>query len=101
MPFGQAHASDIHASCRLHTVFGPKHEFGRPTAQVKNYGLRLIGTNRQYSACKRQFRLFVAGNHLGLNAQNVTNTIHKNLTVSGIAGGTRRHETKLLDLMFT
>ena len=101
MPFGQAHTPDIYASCRLHAVFGPKHEFGRPAAQVKDYGLRLIGTDRQYGARKRQFRLFVAGNHLGFNTQNVTNTIHKNLTVSGIAGGTRRHETKLLDLVFT
>ena len=93
MTLSQAHTTNIDAAGSLHTRLVAEHELSRTAAQVKHQGVTVAVTDSAHRTREGQRCFFVPANDLGLNTQNLADTVHKHLTVTRITGRTGRHET--------
>ena len=93
MTLSQAHTTNIDAAGSLHPRLVAEHELSRTAAQVEHQGVTVAVTNSAHRTSEGQSSFLITADNLGLNAQNLADTIHEHLTVTRIASRTGRHKT--------
>ena len=89
----QAHTTNIDATGSLHTRLVTEHELSRTAAQVEHQGIAITVTDSAHRTREGQCSFFITANDLGLNTQNLADTVHEHLAVTRIASRAGRNET--------
>ena len=89
----QAHTTNIDAAGSLHTRLVTEHELSRAAAQVEHQGVAIAVTDSAHRTREGQRSFLIPADDLGLNTQNLADTVHEHLAVTRIASRTGRHET--------
>ena len=93
MTLSQTHTTNIDAAGSLHARLVTEHELSRTATQIKHQGVAIAVTDSAHRAGEGQRGFLVTADDLGLDAQNLADTVHEHLAVTRIASRTGRHET--------